>query len=370
MNNNNWIYLMSSNATKEFITDILEVLALPSGIVMHFRYQVRLLDKNLIAQLPIENESRTDKLKNKRVVICYLYQEKQDSGWKWIAVYPIRTGILMDAYKTGDKDGDVAHFYFKVDNYISYDGQDFTKIIKEKTNEKWGNAYAFIDTALDEKYIAKKEDSKSAFYKICNSLKFEHFKSTDGKKCYFPMYCFINGLKDKMGKILVPIYDPLTHKSFYKITEGGYYSFGFGTYFTLEPPPYVVKLLSDEKIFSTPSKYELKASSHYDEESYAIVSSLLERDIWTSISFKTELPDKVNDKEFLNIHFEFPVKVKRKILYRILDALSDIGFGVGTGAIALRAAFPPSEMTWWYLPAISGYALWAIFKIIIKFWRG
>jgi len=100
----------------------------------------------------------------------------------------------------------------------------------------------------------------------------------------------------------------MTHiliRSFYKITEGEYYVFEFGTYFNLQPPKYTVKLLSDDRIFSTPREYELRASSRYDEISYPIVSSLLERDIWTSILFKTELKEKVNDKEPLNIHLEF-----------------------------------------------------------------
>ncbi|MEG8946404.1 hypothetical protein [Rosettibacter firmus] len=366
---NDCIYLMSSNATKEYITDIFEVLSLPSEIVMHFRYQIRWLDENLKAILPIKNKSQASELKNKKVVICYLYQEKQDSGWEWIIVYPIRTGVLTHAYKSGDKNEDVAHFYFKVNNYIRYGEQDFTRVLKEIACEKWGKAYALIGSMLDNTYIAYKGDSKSAFIQICNSLNSLHLRSPEGNE-YFPMFCFMEGFKDKKGKILLPEYDPLTLKSFYKLTEGEYYSFGFSTYFTLKPPQYVVKLLSDEKIFSTPPVYELKASSRYDEESYTIISSILERDAWTSFSFKTELPDRIDNKESLNIHFEFPIKVERKILYRIFDVLSDVGFGVGTAAIALKAAFPPSEMTWWYWPAISGYSLWAIIKITIKFWRG
>lgn len=370
MSNNNWIYLMSSNATKEYITDILEVLALPHGTVAHFRYLMRWLDEDLKTKLSIKNKSGTCGLKNKKVVICYLYQEKQDSGGKWIVVYPIRTGILMDAYNTGNDDEDVAHFYFKVDNYIFYDSQDITEKLKKVIEEdgKWNRAYAFMGKNFDVK-IADEEDSRPAFHKICNFFKSEHFKSPEGNE-YFPIYCFIEGLKDKKGKILEPVYDPHTYKSFYEVTEGGYYSFGFSTYLTSRPSQYVVKLLSDEKIFSTPREYRLIASSRYDEASYPIISSLLERDIWTSISFKTELPSEVDGKESLNIHFEFPIKVKRKILYRIFDALSDIGFGVGTGAIAIKAAFPPEEMTWWYWPTILGYGTWAICKIIIKFWRG
>jgi len=361
---NKWIYLMSSNSTEEYIIDILEMLAMPFGSVQHFRYQLKWLDKELRSKLPVEGLSQTSELKNRRVVICYLYQEKSDSGWQWVAVYPIRTGILIDAYKTGDKEEDISHFYFKVNNYISYKRQDFTNTFKNC--EKWGKFYAFLDTILNDEHIAKKEHSKSAFHTICNSLSFEHLKSPEGNE-YFPIYCFVDGLRDRKGEILVPKYDPLTHKSFHEIAEGEYYSFGFSTYFILPPPQYKIELVSDEKVFSSPDIYELKASSRYDEESWAIVSRFLERDIWTSLFFKTQLPDK-DSKESLNIHLKFPIRVKRKILYRVIDVASDICLVIGTGAIALKAAVP--QNTWWHLPAIFGYAAFAICKIIIKFWRG
>jgi hypothetical protein len=224
--NDKWLYLVSSNATKEYIMDILEALSMPFGSVQHFRYRLKWIDKELRNEIPLEGNSLTGKLKNRRVVICYLYQEKRDSEWEWIAAYPIRSGILMDAYKTGDSDGDVSHFYFKVDNYISYDKQgftndkqDFTKILRGIAGKKWNIAYAFLCVALDDTYIADKEDSKSAFHKICNSLSLEHLKSPEGKE-YFPIYCFIDGLKNRKGKILEPKYDPIAHKSFYEIKEG------------------------------------------------------------------------------------------------------------------------------------------------------
>jgi len=63
--NNNSIYLMSSNATKEYIIDILEVLSLPFGTVQHFRYQLKWLDNELKNKLPIKNNNQTNELKNK-----------------------------------------------------------------------------------------------------------------------------------------------------------------------------------------------------------------------------------------------------------------------------------------------------------------
>jgi len=367
MNNNRWIYLVSSNATKEYLLDILEVLSLPSGFVQHFRYRLKWLDEELRSKLPIKGEGQNCELKNSKMVICYLYQKEIKSKRKWVAVYPIRSSILMDAYKTGDSDLDIAHFYFKVEDYISYNGQDFTGVLKEIAKEKFGKTFAFLCPSFNN-CLSNKKVNNSAFHNICASLPFKHLKSLKGNTTYFPLYCFIEGLKNRKGKPLVPVYDSLTRKSSYEIDEGARYSFVFSTYLIethQSAPNFSVKLLSNEKIFSTPSEYELKASSHYDEESWTIISSLLERDIHTSISFKTELPNKIDNKESLNLYINFPVKVKRRCFYRTIDFLGDIGFAAGTGSLALKGFLPD-----WGLAAGGSYLIWIICKFIVKNFRG
>lgn len=371
--NDNWIYLISSNATKEYLMDILEILALPYGAVQHFRYRLRWLDPELKMELPLKDK-QNNKLKNRKVAICYLYQKKEDGKWEWINIYPIRLGKIFDAYKTGDNDNDIAHFYFGVENYALYNDQNFTEIIKNLANKKWGSSYAFLGNAFDGQSIADKRNSRSAFYKICNSLKAEHIRSPEGRG-YSPVYCFIDGLRDNYGKILTPKYNCVTRKSYFEITEGNHYSFEFSTYFPeqQQPPLCSVKLITEEKVFSSPPINELIISSHYDEESYSIISKLLERDTFTSIIFATEFLEKNEAKESLNIKITFPIKVKRKIIYRFIDYGSDLGFAVGTGTIALAKIIEKKWLWWdqnWIWFVIGGYILFAICKGIIKLWRG
>lgn len=365
-NNLKWVYLTSSNASKEYILDILETLSLPFGGVQHFRYQLKWIDDNLRKKLPKKGESGKDELKSIKVVVCYLYQERKESQWSWIGYYPIRVGTLMDAYKTGDENEDVAHFYFKVDNYISYDRQNFIETIRKFAENNFEKKYAFFGESPN---LTNREEARSAFHKICESINLDHFKSPEGKR-YFPLFCFIDGLKDEEGKILTPEYHSFSHKSFYKLIEGNPYAFEFMTYSPTKQklPKFTIKLVSEERIFSTPSVYELKGSSRYDEESWTVISCLLERDIWTVISFKVELINTIDDWEPLNTNITFPIKVIRKISYRIIDTLSDIGFGVGTGSIALSKML--EKWAWWYWPVIIGYAVWAISKLIVKLWRG
>ena len=372
------IYLLSSNASKEYILDALEVLSLPFGMVQHFRYQLKWLDKNLKTQLPLKEDTRERNLKRYKVVICYLCQKKEkNNSWKWIEIYPIRTATLVDAYKTGRSNEDIAHFYFKVDKYIRY--KNIVNLVAEmKKWSSWDKFYAFFGKNINNHILVTERESYSSFIEICESFKKGHFKDCTENVEYYPLFCFIDGLKTDKDRLSFK-YDPLSHKSYYEISEGSIYSFEFRTYFPEKPPGFLITLRSDKKLFSTPSKYEFKISSRYSDESCMLIPRLLERDIFSIISFETQLEKKNIDKnkEPLSLNINFQIKVTRKLRYRVIDALSDIGFGIGTGAIALKAASVSSPnipyilrlfSSWWTI--VGAYALWIICKFIIKLWRG
>lgn len=360
-----YLYTMSSNATEKYTVNILEALASPRGFVHHFRYELRWLDQELRDMLNLKEGSLSDRLKDIKVVTCYLYQLEKVDTWEWISVYPIRMGTLVDAYKTGNNDRDVAHFFIKVDNYVSYNSHSFNETIQNMLGEKYGRCYASLGFPLDDRYVANNEESRQAFHKICNSLEIKHFQSPKGEK-YYPIFSYLDGLKDEKGAFLDPIYDALSYKTYYKIKEGSRYTFEFSIYFPELPPEFTVSLKSDEKVFPTPGDYKLKVSSRYDEESWLLVSRLLESNIWTSISFQSNLD--IVDKRPLNLLLTFPVWIERKMRYRIIEICGDVGFGIGTGSILLSKAL--EDWTWWYWPVGIGYFVWLISKLIIKFWKG
>lgn len=367
--NSEWLYLISSNASEEYILDVLETLALPHGSVQHFRYQARWLNHALRTRLPKKGQALEQQLEDTKVVVCYLYQEKRDNKWQWISLTPIRIGTLKAAYLTGDSDKDVAHFYFAVEQYVIPGSEELKRSIMQAAQGKSGNNYyGFLGQSFNTSNIAPREASKSAFHRICDSLNLEQFTSPDKQTKYFPVFCHVDGVIDSKNTILTAKFDRPSRKTFYELREGSRYTFQFSTYFPEQPPNFSVKLLSDEKVFSTPSEYELKVASRYDEEAWTLISALLERDVWTDISIKTELAAATDDRKPLNTHISFPVAVKRRVLYRLIDAGSDVGFGIGTGAIALSKIL--ETWTWWYWPVILGYATWAICKVIIKVWRG
>lgn len=115
------LYLVSSSATREYVVDCLEALALPRGIVHHFRYLVRYIDERLRTSLPRRPGALPLSLVNLPVVVVYLYQEQIAGAWKPTVTsneegryLPLRCGRLLDAFL----DGEVAHFYFELTDYV------------------------------------------------------------------------------------------------------------------------------------------------------------------------------------------------------------------------------------------------------------
>ena len=339
-----YLYLASSNSAKEYILDVLETLALPFGEVQHFRYELKWIDNELKKEIPYKSD-KVNKIKNTNIIVYYLYLKKEDNQAQFIDTYPIRIGKLEDAYKTGDSDEDIAHFYFKLENYISYNNKiyksEIYKKVKENFMNKSQNTKGFINgegipgltlvSELDIKeeqikeFTASKENSLSAFYEICNNLKPEHLTTPEGKK-YYPIFHFINGIKDENGNILEPKYDSVSHKSYYSFGETVKYLLEFSTYSPelQKTPNAVTRLLSNSKIFSTPSAYTLNITSRYNEESWQLISNILEQNVWTNISFKTIL--KLKDKAYdpLNLDINFNVKISRNIKYRAIDIITEL----------------------------------------------
>ena len=72
----------------------------------------------------------------------------------------------------------------------------------------------------------------------------------------------------------------------------------------------------------------------------------------------------------LNLGITLPIEIKRKQRYRWIDAISEIGFGMGTGLIALSAILGDKwKVGYWYFVILS-YLIWIVFSIIIKLWKG
>jgi hypothetical protein len=117
----NCLYLVSSSANREYVLDCVEALALPRGMILHFRYRFKYVDEKLRASLPSEGGTLPAALRNLPVVVVYLYQVQTIGVWKpgdtmgpGGPYLPLRCGRLINAFK----DGEIAHFFFELTGYV------------------------------------------------------------------------------------------------------------------------------------------------------------------------------------------------------------------------------------------------------------
>jgi hypothetical protein len=115
------LYLVSSSASREYVLDCVEALAIPRGMILHFRYRSKYVDESLWELLPPEDRQLPSSLQGLPVVVVYLYQVQTVGVWKpgdtmgpGGPYLPLRCGRLINAFK----DGEIAHFFFAVSGYV------------------------------------------------------------------------------------------------------------------------------------------------------------------------------------------------------------------------------------------------------------
>jgi len=364
------LYLLSSNASSEYVKDIVEVLALPFNCVQHFRYQLKWLDPDLLDLIVHQRSTVSGPMVGCKVVVCYLFQtltkENGVESYHWESIYPVRSGILEEAIKTGDSPVDVAHFYFKVDQYLQYDKEAIDKIMNQLENHR-DRHYAFQETIPVDVRMAALEESQTAFYETCELIDANHLRLCRDDQFIAPVFCYIGRIKSSKGIAIEPVYDQNRRKSNYQLSEGSAYYFEFETYLTTDKLTPTIRLETDSNIFSTPSS-ELKASSRYDKETWTLVSKLLECDAWTNLSFYTESNSSDPDIKPLDIDIEFTIKICRRMLFRYLGVSADFAFALGTTVLVIAKLVP--TWTWWWLPVFVLFPIWAVCGIVAKLWRG
>jgi len=367
-----WIYLLASNATKEYILDALETLALPRGSIQHFRYQSKYVDPELVKRLPVRSERRGSDVLGSQVLACYLYQERltvSGEQWQWIAIYPLRRGVLVDAYKTGTKPTDVAHFYFEVRDY--YDYKTSFEILQSAVKECVGKEclekrrYASLGEAFRITTADSAED-ESAFHSFTEAMDPQHLRTPgpDEQRQYYPAFCFIRGLRSiENSKLpLEPSYHEASHKSFYELKEGSAYTFELSYYFPRTPPDPTseISLRYDTKLFTSPPYRPVRVASRYDEEAWLIIPRTVQRESWSTLELQTNIKAPSNlPADILNLERSFPLRIKSRRRWKLIvfDILGDLGLAIGTVSLALS-----SQITYWVPLTIAGYALWALLK--------
>lgn len=361
---NEVLYLLSSNACEEYMLDVLESMALPDGMILHFRYQNRWIPPAIRQEIPKDNSNT---MSGKKVAVCYLYQKKDNYGcYNWVKIYPVRSGVIKFAYKTGDDDSDVSHFYFNVKNYFN-NFQDISKRVTELAKNDNNKFYVLSGITYNEGDLCILENSKRAFIQTVENFDLKHFISIDEEKEYHPFFCKIDGFINNKLKVIAPEYDNVTKKAQYKLKEFDRYAFNFTTYTSMKIktiPKSTISLITDEKIFITKKEYKTKQTSRYDEESWNIISSHIDKNLITIANFKVTCDD-CSIKNPLCVDMNIYLSISRDKWLIMAELGADICFVFGTAVLA-SSKFNTINNAWW----IGLFAIGIICKIYQKMNKG
>ncbi|RKX91508.1 MAG: hypothetical protein DRP84_11515 [Spirochaetes bacterium] len=130
MKYNKIVYLFSSSYRERYRQDNINVLAYPSGFIMHFRYDRKGVDDKLLNDI--------DSLKGKEAIIVIVDSEKGNKG-VFPKFYPVRKAKIIKA----ELSGSVLHLYFELlPDWIDHTEIDYDSLIKSlKERPKEGKEY-------------------------------------------------------------------------------------------------------------------------------------------------------------------------------------------------------------------------------------
>jgi len=395
IDDSNWVYLFSSNAQPEYITDVLEVLAAPRHFIHHFRYEERWVQQSLLQRLPDKAHAANNALKNKNVVVSYLFQvEIAPRKWEPKAVYPIRRGKAIDAYKVGG----IFHLHFALEDYYkcnppSQGGASRLQAAVQAALDRGGTSnreYAVLWKPFDIQPAPASEDA-DAFQTLVNAIPLDHFKTVRvnrPEKSYCAVFYQVYGLyhvakPNLLTRVLrrkrpeqIPLkQDKTFHQAYYSLKESTRYGFLFSTYHTdtnpvlgLDPS---VTLDYDAGIFIKPASNHLRISSRYDSEFWPVITRSTTEELATALEFSSTIGQPAEASKFLQTRLMLPVRISPRFWHRRVWAIVDILGDIGTAGLALGIALNRIDQgASWLLLIILGAVLAVGAKIIPKLWRG
>jgi hypothetical protein len=392
-----WLYLLSSNARWRYFQDVLQVLALPRGFIGHFRYELRYIAPEVRGALPSRPKALPSHLQECSVLLCYLCQrETTPNQWKWLAVYPVRAAKLRRAYKTGENDSDVAHFYFVVQDYCRY-GQNPDPIktvgqLLRKVDPQVARPYVSQGEPPTLQFSSEPVSDESAFISTVEAFQTDHlFEGRIGgsTKKYYPAFVFISGLReqrkpaeqrgqvkhDERAKPIQPSVDAPGRMAGYRLTEATDYTLEL-SYHLLPPSPdlgSILTLTTNKGVFVTREKQEVNMGSRYDEQVWTLTSALTDHDVSSVVTVSTALKAPTG-RLAMDTTVALPVWIRRNVWRRfgrsVLDILPQIGLVISTGAIGWAQiqgkAGPVTEVL-----IIGGFLMWlasALAAALLKVW--
>ena len=325
------LVLCSSNWERAYVTDVLEVLAVPRGSVMHFRYLRKHVDPSLWDQLPLAKQA-TSPMEGQRLLIVYVCQREDRSGKKsWEAAYPVRLGILRECYKTGNAPHDLAFFYFDVQSYCAISDLACCRaeILDDmKAPNSDGDRFFAAVRPVASTGEVDAED-RSAFLSTVQGFDLRHFTSRDGSVSYLPAFLSIHTQGGRRTG-----YDGPMQQCFWELTEGETCRLDAILWLPKSPGPESVAVLKcNRDRFTTPELVSKAVASTYDEFVWGIAPAQVSTDTCTVISVATTLRFPGTACEVLNVDIPIHARIRFSRGYRLADVVSSVALPLAAALI-------------------------------------
>ena len=350
-------------------------MAFPKNSCSILDTKEKYVDPALAGLIPLKRVELPEELIGIKVNIYYLYQKEVPGDkpsppqrkYRWEKVYPVRTAKLISAYATGSNERDILHFFFELDDDEFNNVINPEKFFGEQNQNKYATILPTSKLPLDQKEQVLKYSQRE----ISDKFDLDHFTTFDGKK-YYPLFFYIDGIRNRSGEYLQPKSDLLSMSTYYQFKEGEKYVFDFTTFFSKNPKEYKISLKVDEKAF-VKNENEMILNTRYDVRNWILVVSSIERNMWSYLNFEiTDVEGQQGKSPLaLPIKIRFNIEIKRFMTARVIEVFADIGFVVGTGFIALSKLvtnLDNNNMFWWIVGL--SYLISIIGKILGKFWKG
>lgn len=281
------LYLVSSSASREYVIDCLEALALPRGALHHFRYRNKYVEPALARRLPTSPGRLSRSLQGSPIVVLFMTSSRgPDDEYRPRENYvPLRCGELVDAFR----DGEICHFFFSVAGYPKH-RKGGSSLVNDRV--RFGGNYAVLGPTV---VPSTKQAADSVGFQGFIDFAFEPSQwrtLATGRVpldlSYEVIFYRVEGLyrerRLKNGielRLLKPelVLVPGSPYARYDLSSGETYRLRISTYLRTQTGPAdipgqgraVLSLRCDKSVFATPEPTELRVASSYDLEQWCII---------------------------------------------------------------------------------------------------
>jgi hypothetical protein len=335
------ICFFSSDSRPLYKKDVFRVMALPSGYLIHFRYQFKYVDLDIV---------KLDSYINQKCMLFFSSGNSLENPNKLVNI-SLRGGVLEDIKKNDDTG--LIHFYLKLNDYKEF------VIGPDQVNKLPPNKFVSEIEGTDGRL--------KQWHEIISDIKGSFENQL--------MYKF-NFTKNDSTEEIVPIINKTESESYYKFEDESSYSLNIAFYDTSNPNENIYQSIKFDQNgellkINAPSIIEIGALK--DNKSFNVfTNSLNSNNSFTYLNINSNVKDSNNpENELYNVEIQIQIeKNKRRALsfatFSILAAIS-VGFGkIITDKIDINGAFNGklaiALVFAILLGAFSAYKLYSLFN--------